>query len=471
MTVNGNSKIKTQKNQNRGKKMSMDMKVFLRTLGVCAVLSSGLVCGSASAWELPADKGTIPESQVEEILAGRDFPELTSFTKKLDYVDFTDNGMPFTQVVMRLDPAKPLMHNGKKVVLVATEEGSSSLNGFLTTDEGKEGIGIWLAKRGVTFIALNRIGRWNFFAPDRSGTWDSIPLNDRMPIFSQHQKAYWPTDDWISQAAGNTSSSSGSEFVRYPKPGTDLFKHIVAATPVVMVDGFEKGLRHFLSDGERKKSLLLYWGFSTGGAFMWPLAERIKPDGYLNWGTSPPGVAYYYGAVLSGRWDWTYEKSALRIRGRGLADFEFYNKRAAADEKPDRWQRDLKEPRFKAAEDSAMFFNAGALAEEAMRLYTADFLPEDQRKLGFVKILDDIMNVTKPGPALKNIPIWDMNGTFDEVYPPKWMEQARDLEAPYMSARHRITRIEGLNHSIVNRQVRVIGPVWLRAIKEGFFDR
>jgi hypothetical protein len=425
---------------------------------------------NASAWELPPDKGVISEAQVEEILAGKDFPETTGFSRKLEYVDFTDNGMPFTQVVLRLDPAKPLLRNGKKIILVATEEGSSSLNGFVTTDEGKEGIGIWLAKRGVTFIALNRIGRWNFFAPDRSGTWETIPVNDRMPIFSQHQKSYWSSDEWISQPAGKTSSSSGSEFVRFAKPGTELYRELVAATPVVIVDGFEKGLRHVMSNEERQQSLLLYWGFSTGGAFMWPLAERIKPDGYLNWGSSPPGVAYFYGAALHGRWDWLYEKSALRVRGRGLADFEFYNRRAAPEEKPARWQRTLKEPRFKAAEDSAMFFNAGALAEEAMRLYMADFLPEKKRKLGFVKILDEIMDITKPGPALKGLPVWDMNGTYDEVYPPAWMEAARDLMAPYVG-KHRLTRIAGLNHSIVNRQVRVIGPVWLKAINEGFFDR
>ena len=62
-----------------------------------------------------------------------------------------------------------------------------------------------------------------------------------------------------------------------------------------------------------------------------------------------------------------------------------------------------------------------------------------------------------------------MNGTLDEVYPPKWMEEARDMMAPYMG-KHRITRIAGLNHSIVSRQVRVIGPVWLKAIEGGFFD-
>src|SRR5665811_209281 len=78
-----------------------------------------LAASGANAWDLPGDKGTIPEAQVEEILAGKDFPEVSVFSKKLDYVDFTVNGMPFTQVVIRLDPDKPLMRNGKKVVLVA----------------------------------------------------------------------------------------------------------------------------------------------------------------------------------------------------------------------------------------------------------------------------------------------------------------------------------------------------------------
>lgn len=428
-----------------------------------------LLASGARAWELPADRGTIPAAQVDEILASKDFPERGGFSRTLDYVDYTANGMAFTQVVLRLDPEKPLIRNGRKIVLVATEEGSSSANGFIETDEGKEGIGVWLAKRGVTFIALTRVGRWNFLAPNRSGTWETIPLDDRMPIFSQHQATYWSKDDFTAQPAGNTASSSGSEFVRFPKPGTPLYNAMVAATPVAMVDGLEAGLRHSLSDAERKDSLMLYWGFSTGGALMWPLAERVRPDGFLNWGSSPPGVAYYYGSVVGGRWDWPYEKSAIRVRGRGKADFEFYNKRANPEEKPARWERALKEPRFKGVEDAIMFYNAGALTEHAMRLYTADFLPPDQKKAGFTKILNDIMAVSMPGPALKGLPVWDMNGTFDEVYPPKAMEAARDMMAPYVG-KHRLTRIEGLNHSIVDRQVRVIGPVWLRAIADGYFD-
>ncbi|KGF68894.1 hypothetical protein LL06_14095 [Hoeflea sp. BAL378] len=96
----------------------------------------------AAAWELPSDKGTISAAEVEEILSGTDYPESSGFTKKLDYVDFDANGKSFTQVVVRLEPETPLLHNGKKVVLVASEEGSSSINGFITTDEGKDGIGV-----------------------------------------------------------------------------------------------------------------------------------------------------------------------------------------------------------------------------------------------------------------------------------------------------------------------------------------
>ncbi|OZI26285.1 hypothetical protein CAL26_02820 [Bordetella genomosp. 9] len=438
--------------------------------GAAAAALSAFYMTTAAAWTLPADKGTLPQAQVEEILAGKDYPETSQFTKKITYVDYPANGMTFTQVVMRLEPAKPLMHNGRKVVLVATEEGSSSANGFIETDEGKEGIGVWLAKRGITFIALTRVGRWNFFAPDRSGTWETIPLDERMPIFSQHQKAYWSKDDYTIQPAGNTASKSGSEYVRFPKPGTQLFNEMVAATPVAMVDGLEAGLRSTLSDQERRKSMVLYWGFSTGGALMWPLAERVRPDGYLNWGSSPPGVAYYYGAAQAGRWDWPYEKSALRVRGRGRADFEFYNKRADPAEKDARWARDLKEPRFKEVEDPIMFYNAGALSELALRLYMAPFVPAKMKQAGFNKMLNDILATSMPGPALKGLPVWDMNGTYDEVYPVDWMEAARTMMAPYIG-KHVLIRIEGFNHSIVNRQVRVIGPVWLRAIQQGYFDR
>lgn len=74
-----------------------------------------------------------------------------------------------------------------------------------------------------------------------------------------------------------------------------------------------------------------------------------------------------------------------------------------------------------------------------------------------------------PGPSVRGVPVWDMNGTFDEVYPPRAMEAARTMLEPYVG-KHVLTRIEGFNHSIGSRQVAVIGPVCF-AIGSGFFDR
>lgn len=51
------------------------------------------------------------------------------------------------------------MRNGRKLVVVGAEPGSEYGMDFLETVEGKEGMGIWLAKRGITFIALTRVGR------------------------------------------------------------------------------------------------------------------------------------------------------------------------------------------------------------------------------------------------------------------------------------------------------------------------
>ena len=44
---------------------------------------------------------------------------------------------------------------------------------FVSTIEGKEGPAVWLAKRGVTFVALTRVGRWNFLAPTKDGSWET----------------------------------------------------------------------------------------------------------------------------------------------------------------------------------------------------------------------------------------------------------------------------------------------------------
>jgi len=66
--------------------------------------------------------------------------------------------------------------------VVGGEPGSEYALDFVTTIEGKEGPAIWLAKRGITFIALTRVGRWNFLAPAKDGSWASVPIGKRMPM-------------------------------------------------------------------------------------------------------------------------------------------------------------------------------------------------------------------------------------------------------------------------------------------------
>jgi hypothetical protein len=46
-------------------------------------------------------------------------------------------------------------------------------------------------ERGVTFVALTRVGRWNFLAPSATGSWEGVPVDARMPIFNRKQKAHW----------------------------------------------------------------------------------------------------------------------------------------------------------------------------------------------------------------------------------------------------------------------------------------
>ena len=137
----------------------------------------------AFAWEIPADNGTMTQATVKEILQGNDYPETSTFRQAVEFIDFSANGQSFTQVVVTLTPDKPLLRNGKKIVVAGGEPGSEYGMYFVATIEGKEGPAVWLAKRGVTFVALTRVGRWNFLAPTRDGSWQTVPIGKRMPMF------------------------------------------------------------------------------------------------------------------------------------------------------------------------------------------------------------------------------------------------------------------------------------------------
>src|SRR5215470_8346980 len=113
-------------------------------LGAIALISS-----PAFAWDIPADNATMSASAVREILAGSDYPEISTYKQAIDFIDFSANGQKFTQVVVTLTPDKPRLRNGKKLVVVGGEPGSEYAMDFVSTVENKEGHGVWLAKRGV----------------------------------------------------------------------------------------------------------------------------------------------------------------------------------------------------------------------------------------------------------------------------------------------------------------------------------
>jgi hypothetical protein len=436
---------------------------------IAAALALG--AGTAAAWDLPKDNGTFGKAGVAEILAANDYAETSRYTPKIEFIDFNSYGKKFTQVVVRLDPERPRLFKGQKIVVVAGEAGSEYGMDFIETVEGKEGMGPWLAKRGITFIAPTRVGRWNFLASDGTGSWKDVPLAQRMPMFNRDQKAHWSPDDYTVQPISGASSPTDSEYVRVPKPGTEFYRQMLAANPVTLLTGYRKAVEHALPPAERKKSLLLYWGMSTGGAFLWPLAKYVTPDGYLGWGTSSTGVAFFHSRAKAGNFDWPYDRSALRVRERGTKDFTFYTRHVPKETRDIWWQHALKNPRFKSVEDPTMFFNSGALGDMAMRLWLSDFLPAEYKKDGFARLVQDFIDVSYPPKELKTVAALEMNGTLDEALPPPVVDATRAIMEPY-TARYQVARVEDFHHYLFTQDsIKVVGSLWLRFIESGYFDK
>ena len=317
---------------------------------------------------------------------------------------------------MTLTPDKPLLRNGKKIVVAGGEPGSEYGMDFVKTIEGKDGPAVWLAKRGVTFVALTRVGRWNFLAPTRDGSWETVPIGKRMPIFNRAQTAHWTDADYETKQSGLAAGASASTSLvyRYPRKGTALEKQMLAATPRVFIEGYRLALEKAIPD--RAHSLVLFWGMSTGGASLYPLAKYYTPDGYLGWGTSSTGLAYVSGKAMTDNFSDVYAPMALRVRERGLDDFEFYTKHVDAATRAKWWQAALKDPRFKSTEDASMQFGAAGLTEHGLRLWNSDFLPAQERERGLAAFMQAMFETSYPPAELKRVPVLELNGTNDEAH-------------------------------------------------------
>jgi hypothetical protein len=423
----------------------------------------------ASAWDIPADNATMPVSEIREILSRNDYPETSGYRQSIEYIDFAANGQNFTQAVVILTPDRPRLRNGKKLVVVGAEPGSEYGMDFVATVEGKDGPAVWLAKRGVTFVAPTRVGRWNFLAPKGDGSWETIPISERMPIFNRSQKSPWPKSDFetVGGSGAISSTSLGSSF-RYPKKGTLLEKQMLAATPRVFIEGYRLALEKAIQD--RANSLVLFWGMSTGGASLYPLTKYYRPDGFLGWGTSSTGLAYVNGKAERGDFGNVYEHSALRVRERGIDDFELYTKNVDPATRALWWKAALKNPRFKSTEDAAMMFGAAGLTEHALRLWNSDFLPAGIRARGLSAFMQEMFETSLPPSELKSVPVLDLNGTEDEALPPATVDANRKVMEPYAKT-WRVGRIQGLHHYLFTQDsIKTVGSVWLKYIDSGYFD-
>jgi pimeloyl-ACP methyl ester carboxylesterase len=435
---------------------------------ILIVTAVALAASPAFAWDIPADNGTMPRAAIQEILGANGYPETSGYKQAIDFIDFSDNGQNFTQVVVTLTPDRPRLRNGKKLVVVGGEPGSEYAMDFIATVEGKEGPAIWLAKRGITFVALTRIGRWNFLEKD--GNWGSVPMNKRMPMFNRAQKAHWPDSDFEVKRADTTASATASisGSFRYPKKGTQLEKMMLALTPQVYIDGYALALKKAIAD--RKNSIVLFWGMSTGGATLYPLAKSYTPDGYLGWGASSTGLAYVVDKVSDNDFRDIYDHSALRVRERGLDDFEFYSRNIDPKTRAIWWKAAQKDPRFKSTEDEAMQFGSAALTEHALRLWQSDFLPAEARKKGLAQFMREMFEPSLPPPELKAVPVLVLNGTADEAQPPKTVDITRKVMEPY-TKKYRVGRIEGLHHYLFTQDaIKIVGSTWMRYIDSGYFD-
>jgi hypothetical protein len=368
-----------------------------------------------------------------------------------------------------LTPNKPLLRNGKKIVVAGGEPGSEYAMDFVVTVEGKEGPAVWLAKRGITFVALTRVGRWNFLAPTNDGSWESVPIEKRMPIFERGQKTHWTENDYVVRQSGVSSAGTAASSVyRIPREGSALEKQLLAATGGVFIEGYRLALEKAIPD--RARSLVFFWGMSTGGSTLYPLAKYYTPDGYLGWGTSSTGLAAVAGRSRSGNFNNVYDRTAARVRERGLDDFEFYTKEVDPETKAKWWKASQKSPRFKSTEDPPMQFGAAALTETALRLWNSDFLPEETRKRGLAAFMQDMFEPAYPPAELKKVPVLELNGTKDEAIPPAAVDANRKVMEPYVK-KYRVGRIEGLHHYLFTQDsIKTVGTTWMKYIESGYFD-
>ena len=194
-----------------------------------------------------------------------------------------------------------------------------------------------------------------------------------MPVFNRAQQSHWSADDYVTVDADGVSSPTGSQHCRVPRPGLRARRlHAGPGSEHVRSPDSSTQLTLCYRAQSRHEMLLLYYGFSTGGAYLWPLAKRLSPDGIAGYGMSNFPISYYSSRAVKGQ---------LRLALRPLGDAvcasaarATSNSSTAISAKtsaPRRGSGRAHAPRFKSFEDTFMFFNVAALSETVSRLWNA----------------------------------------------------------------------------------------------------
>lgn len=289
-----------------------------------------------------------------------------------------------------------------------------------------------------------------------------------MPILYRQQPGHWSRDQFDVTGYEPISSFTGSEQCRVAKPGSELQKHLAALTPVTSMLGFERAIESIVPAAERERTLLLYYGFSTGGTYLWALARRVVPDGVLGYGSAGLPVSLYAYRSAIGNYRPVYEQSMFRIRQRGLPDFAFFNAEVPEAERLAMWDEASKAPRFKSHEDTFMQFNIAAQTEALTRLWNDDFLPAEVREKGYAHLLTENLNLAFPGEELRPVAVLEIFGTKDETLPPDSARIAADVMRPYCRKVSQFY-LDGYHHSISSDHVEAFGSIWISAILDGYF--
>ena len=74
-----------------------------------------------------------------------------------------------------------------------------------------------------------------------------------------------------------------------------------------------------------------------------------------------------------------------------------------------------------------------------------------------------------PSDQLRDVAVWEMNGTLDQVIQPAKIDAARAVTEQHCK-RYRVARLDGYYHDILHDTCKTVARLWFKVIESGHFD-